>query len=204
VTTIEPGFYNNKDLILDKIWTLLNKGVTDREEDFRLPVVVLNSKQGPDARIVVLRGAYPEKNILRFHTDIRSDKIESIKNNKQIYFLFYNKEEKIQVRATGTATIHYKDETTAESWKKIQSMSRKCYLATTAPGSISDNPTSGIPEQYNGKTVPIDETELGYENFSIIESKIHSFEWLYLASKGHRRAKIELSDQGSTATWVTP
>jgi hypothetical protein len=204
VTTIEPGFYNNKDLILDKIWALLNKGVTNREEDFRLPVVVLNSKQGPDARIVVLRGAYQDRNVLRFHTDIRSDKIECIKNNNQIYFLFYNKEEKIQVRATGTATIHYKDDTTAESWKKIQSMSRKCYLATTAPGTVSDNPTSGIPEQYNGKTVPIDETELGYENFSIIESKIHSFEWLYLASKGHRRAKIELSDQGSTANWVTP
>jgi 3-hydroxyisobutyrate dehydrogenase len=83
-------------------------------------------------------------------------------------------------------------------------MSRKCYLSTTAPGTVSDNPTSGIPEQYNGKTVPIDETELGYENFSIIESKIHSFEWLYLASKGHRRAKIELSDQGSTANWITP
>jgi 3-hydroxyisobutyrate dehydrogenase len=204
VSSIEPGFYNNKDLILDKIWALLNKGVTDREEDFRLPVVVLNSKQGPDARIVVLRGAYQDRNVLRFHTDIRSDKIESIKNSNQIYFLFYNKEEKIQVRATGTATIHYKDETTAESWKKIQSMSRKCYLATTAPGTPNDNPTSGIPEQYNGKTVPIDETELGYENFSIIESTIHSFEWLYLASKGHRRAKIELSGTSPTVTWLTP
>ena len=204
MTTIEPGFYNNKDLILDKIWALLNKGVTNREEDFRLPVIVLNSKQGPDARIVVLRGAYQDRNVLRFHTDIRSDKIECIKNSNQIYFLFYNKEEKIQVRATGTATIHYKNETTAESWKKIQSMSRKCYLASNAPGTISDNPTSGIPEQYNGKTVPIDETELGYENFSIIEGKIHSFEWLYLASKGHRRAKIELSDRGSTANWITP
>ena len=204
MSSIEPGFYNNKDLILDKIWALLSKGVTDREEDFRLPVVVTNSKQGPDARIVVLRGAYPDRNVLRFHTDIRSEKIESLKNNKQIYFLFYNKEEKIQVRATGTATIHYKDETTAESWKKIQSMSRKCYLATTAPGTKSDNPTSGIPEQYNGKTVPIDETELGYEHFAIIESTIHSFEWLYLASKGHRRAKIELSGISPTVTWLTP
>ena len=204
MTTIEPRFYNNKDLILDKIWALLTKGVTNREEDFRLPVVVLNSKQGPDARIVVLRGAYQDRNVLRFHTDIRSDKIECIKNSNQIYFLFYNKEEKIQVRATGTATIHYKNQTTEESWKKIQSMSRKCYLASNAPGTVSDNPTSGIPEQYNGKTVPIDETELGYENFSIIESKIHSFEWLYLASKGHRRAKIELTDQDTKTYWVTP
>ena len=54
---MEPGFYNNKDLILDEIWALLSKGVKDRNEDFRLPVVVLNSKQGPDARIVVLASA---------------------------------------------------------------------------------------------------------------------------------------------------
>jgi len=204
VTQVEPGFYNNKDLILDEIWDLLSKGVTDRNEDFRLPVVVLNSNNGPDARIVVLRGAFKERNTLRFHTDIRSDKIKFIKNNNQIYFLFYNKDRKIQVRATGTATIHYQDKVTAEAWNKTQVISRKCYLAINAPGTISDQPSSGIPEQYEGKNVPKEESEIGYENFSIIESKIHSFEWLYLASKGHRRAKIELMDKGIKAYWVTP
>ena len=105
----DPEFYNNKDLILNEIRALLSKGVTDRTEDFRLPVVVLNSKQGPDARIVVLRGAYKERNRLRFHTEIRSEKTEFIKNNNKIYFLFYNKERKIQVRAKSFATIHYKN-----------------------------------------------------------------------------------------------
>ncbi|MEK9741792.1 MAG: pyridoxamine 5'-phosphate oxidase family protein [Pelagibacteraceae bacterium] len=204
MTQVEPGFYNNKDLILDEIWALLSKGVTDRNEDFRLPVVVLNSNNGPDARIVVLRGAFKERNTLRFHTDIRSDKIKFIKNNNQIYFLFYNKDRKIQVRATGTATVHYQDNVTAEAWNKTQVISRKCYLAINAPGTISDQPSSGIPEQYEGKNVPKEESEIGYENFSIIESKIHSFEWLYLASKGHRRAKIELMDKGFKAYWVTP
>ena len=83
-------------------------------------------------------------------------------------------------------------------------ISRKCYLAINAPGTISDKPSSGIPEQYEGKNVPKEESEIGYENFSIIESKIHSFEWLYLASRGHRRAKIELMDKGFKAYWVTP
>ena len=175
----EPGFYNNKDLILDEIWALLTKGVTDRGEDFRLPVVVLNSHNGPDARIVVLRGAFQERNTLRFHTAIRSEKIEFIKNNNEIYFLFYYKERKIQVRAAGNATIHYTNKTTEEAWKKTQVISRKCYLASNAPGTRSEIPTSGIPEQYEGKNVPIEESEVGYENFSIIESKIHTFEWLY-------------------------
>lgn len=201
---IEPDFYNNKDLILNEIWSLLSKGVTDRTEDFRLPVVVLNSEKGPDARIVVLRGAFKERNILRFHTDIRSKKIDFIKKNNQIYFLFYNKKIKIQVRASGFAAIHYKDKVTEEAWGKTQVISRKCYLAENPPGTLSDDPTSGITEKFEGKNVPIKESEIGYENFSVVESKIHSFEWLYLASKGHRRAKIEITDKETKVYWLTP
>ena len=79
-----PDYYNNIDLILNEIWTLLQKGVSEREEDFRLPVVIVNSEQGADGRIVVLRGAFKDKNILRFHTDYRSPKIDYLKNNKKI------------------------------------------------------------------------------------------------------------------------
>ena len=43
-------------------------------------------------------------------------------------------------------------------------------------GTVSEDPTSGIPKQYDGKNVPKEESESGYKNFSIIESKIHSFE----------------------------
>ena len=200
----EPPYYNNKGLILDEIWTLLSNGVTNRSEDFRLPVITLNSKQGPNARIVVLRGAYKERNTLRFHTDIRSKKIKYIKSNNEIYFLFYDKNKKIQVRAKGLATIHYKNNITKKVWGETQVISRKCYLATNAPGTLSEDPTSGIPEQYDGKNVSIKESESGYENFSIIESKIIFFEWLYLASKGHRRARIELNENEPKINWVTP
>ena len=34
--------------------------------------------------------------------------------------------------------------------------------------------------------------EQGYKNFALIESKIDSFEWLYLSSKGHKRLLINL------------
>jgi 3-hydroxyisobutyrate dehydrogenase len=56
-----PDYYNNIDLILDEIWTLLQKGVSERGEDFRLPVVIVNTEEGADGRIVVLRGAFKVK-----------------------------------------------------------------------------------------------------------------------------------------------
>ena len=200
-----PDFYNNKDLIFDEIWTLLSRGVVDRSEDFRLPVVIVNKGQISDGRIVVLRGAFKDRRVLRFHTDLRSSKIEALKENNNIYFLFYNKKRKIQVRAKGEATIHFKDKITDEAWKKTMIISRKCYLATNAPGSVSENPHPGYPKELEGKNPKIEDTEIGYENFCVVESKIKEMEWLYLASQGHRRAKINIEDNGSINTkWLTP
>ena len=199
-----PDFYNNKDLIFDEIWTLLARGVVDRSEDFRLPTVIVNKGEFSDGRIVVLRGAFKDKRVLRFHTDLRSSKISALKNNNNIYFLFYNKKRKIQVRAKGVATIHYKDEVTKEAWKKTQVISRKCYLASQAPGSVSDTPHPGYPKELEGKNPNIEDTEIGFDNFCVIESKISEMEWLYLASQGHRRAKILISGSNIQTFWITP
>ncbi|MCI5053831.1 MAG: pyridoxamine 5'-phosphate oxidase family protein [Pelagibacteraceae bacterium] len=200
-----PDFYNNKDLIFNEIWTLLARGVVDRSEDFRLPVVIVNKGDFSDGRIVVLRGAFKDKQVLRFHTDLRSSKVDALKKNNNIYFLFYNKKRKIQVRAKGKATIHYKDQITDEAWKKTQVISRKCYLATNAPGSISENPNPGYPTELEGKNPKIEDTEIGFDNFCVIECKINEMEWLYLASQGHRRAKINIKANGEINTeWITP
>jgi len=82
-----PSYYNNKELIFDEIWTLFSRGVVDRSEDFRLPVIIVNKGDFADGRIVVLRGAFKDRRILRFHTDLRSSKIEALKDNQNIYFL---------------------------------------------------------------------------------------------------------------------
>ena len=127
-----------------------------------------------------------------------------MKNNQNIYFLFYNKKRKIQVRAKGLATIHHKNSITEEAWKKTQVVSRKCYLATNSPGSISAEPHPGYPKELEGKNPNIEDTEVGFENFCVIESKIDEMEWLYLASQGHRRAKLILKDEDVKTEWLIP
>ena len=199
-----PEFYNNKELIFDEIWSLLSRGVVDRSEDFRLPVVIVNKDGYSDGRIVVLRGAFKDKKILRFHTDLRSSKISALKKNNTIYFLFYNKKRKIQVRAKGFATINYKNSITEEAWKKTQIISRKCYLASQAPGTISNEPDPGYPKELEGKNPKFEETEIGFDNFCVIESKIIEMEWLYLASQGHRRALIKINENDIETHWLTP
>lgn len=197
-----PNYYNNIDLILDEIWSLLQRGVADRNEDFRLPVVIVSATDSAEGRIVVLRGAFKEKNILRFHTDFRSSKIKSLKENKKIYFVFYNKKRKIQVRAEGVAIVHKDNEITKEAWTKTQMMSRKCYLSPQAPGDFINDSASDLSKDMGNEIPTYEQSEIGYKNFCVIESKIKSFEWLYLASQGHRRAKFMLDENKST--WLVP
>jgi len=197
-----PNYYNNIDLILDEIWSLLQRGVADRNEDFRLPVVIVSSTDSAEGRVVVLRGAFKDKNILRFHTDFRSSKIKSLKENKKIYFVFYNKKRKIQVRAEGVAIVHKDNEITKEAWTKTQMMSRKCYLSPQAPGDFINDSASDLSKDMGNEIPTYEQSEIGYKNFCVIESKIKSFEWLYLASQGHRRAKFMLDENKST--WLVP
>lgn len=197
-----PNYYNNIDLILDEIWSLLQRGVADRNEDFRLPVVIVSTPDSAEGRIVVLRGAFKDKNILRFHTDFRSSKIKSLKENKKIYFVFYNKKRKIQVRAEGVAIVHKDNEITKEAWTKTQMMSRKCYLSPQAPGDFINDSASDLSKDMGNEIPTYEQSEMGYKNFCVIESKIKSFEWLYLASQGHRRAKFLLDENKSS--WLVP
>ena len=53
-----------------------------------------------------------------------------------------------------------------------------------------------------GKVTLYAQSEEGYKNFTVIKCKIKSIEWLYLAAKGHRRAKFNF-DTNKNA-WLVP
>ena len=88
-----------------------------------------------DGRIVVLRKSDRENNIIQYHSDIRSDKIAKLKANKNAAMLFYDKDEKIQVRLKVECTVNHENDITKQSWLKTGHMSRKCYLVDNGPGT---------------------------------------------------------------------
>ena len=197
-----PAYYENFKEIKKKIWSMLNNGVTDRSSQFRLPIFICGGQNDFDGRIVVLRKSDETNNLLQFHSDIRSDKIEKLKNNKNAVMLFYDKKEKIQLRIKVECTVHHSNETTKESWSKTGHISRKCYLVDNGPGTISASPTSGLKPEFDNFEFTLEQSEEGYKNFTVIQCKIKSFEWLYLAAQGHRRAKFELDN--NKEYWLVP
>ena len=48
----------------------------------------------------------------------------------------------------------------------------------------------------------MEQSERGYENFTVVKCKIKSIEWLYLAAKGHRRAIFDIENKNQN--WLVP
>ena len=199
---MQPAYYENLKEIKKKIWSMLDDAVTNRNSQFRIPVFICGNQKDFDGRIVVLRKSDQSNNLVQFHSDIRSDKIPKLKNNKNASMLFYDKEEKIQVRLKVECTLNHNNEITKESWSKTGHISRKCYLVDNGPGTKSDFPTSGLKPELDNFEFTMEQSEEGYKNFTVIQCKIKSIEWLYLAAKGHRRAKFDL--ENNKDIWLVP
>ena len=181
---------------------MLDDAVTNRVSPFRIPVFICGDQSDFDGRIVVLRKSDRSNKLVQYHSDIRSNKIIKLRKNKNASMLFYDKEEKIQLRLKVECVINHNNEVTKNSWLKTGHMSRKCYLVANGPGTLSDTPTSGLKTGLDNFEFTMEQSEVGYKNFTVIQCKIKSMEWLYLAAKGHRRAKFNLENNNDT--WLVP
>ena len=197
-----PAYYEDLSEIKNKIWLMLDDSITNRASPFRIPVFICGNQNDFDGRIVVLRKSVQSNNLVQYHSDIRSDKINKLKKNKNASMLFYDKEEKIQVRLKVECIVNYYNEITKESWSKTQHISRKCYLVDNGPGTESKTPTSGLKTELDNFEFTMEQSEEGYKNFTVIQCKIKSMEWLYLAAKGHRRARFDLKN--NKEHWLVP
>ncbi len=173
---MQPAYYENLEEIQNKYWSMLDDAVTNRGSPFRIPVFICAHQDEVDGRIVVLRKSDRANNLLQF--------------------------EKIQLRVKVECEINNQNSTTEESWKKTQHISRRCYLTDSPPGTASENPTSGMISKLEDFDYTMEQSEEGYKNFTVIKCKIKSIEWLYLAAKGHRRAKFDLGTNKNA--WLVP
>ena len=191
--------------ILSDIKNKIANAVNDRNHGFHTPIYTNIKNNGNiSSRVVVLRNFNSSKNLLNFHTDYRSKKITEIKSNPKAYFVFYDVKDKIQLRISGTSKIHFKNKLAIEAWGKTKLSSRKCYLANKAPSTITNKSEDSIPVHLIGIDPKLEESQNGYNNFCVIETKINSIDWLYLSAKGHRRLLFDLSKKNISFDWLIP
>ncbi len=192
------------DTLLASIWEALDNGARTRTHPFHTGVLATISNGAPQVRTVVLRKVISEARTLMFHTDYRSQKISELTENSNISWLFYDAEARVQLRLSGIATVHYQDALAEIQWKNTKLLSRRCYLSMP-PSTTLTEPKSGLPESLLKRNPTLEESEAGWENFTVVETHIHAIDWLWLNSSGHQRAKFVWQASGNiVANWIVP
>jgi pyridoxamine 5'-phosphate oxidase len=196
--------YTLTDLEKDCWIRLLNGSLKGRDPLHNATIANTNI-HGVNMRTVVLRKVNTAEKTIAFHTDIRSGKWNELQENNNVSWLFYDVAGRIQIRLAGKATLHKDDEIANEAWLKSNANSRKIYMGEIAPSKYSDLPTSGVPAAFESADPSITESEAGRKNFGTVITKVNWMEWLWLNSKGHRRAGFTYANNNDfKANWLMP
>lgn len=183
-------FYDDLDLSLAEAERLIAEGASNRNSPAHCPVVAtIDANARPTQRVMILRELDWQARLLRFHTDIRTEKARELEANSDTSILFYHPHAKIQLRLQGSARTEVESEIAARAWASSTNFARRCYLAEAAPGDKADAPSSGLPKEIEG--CQPDESQLlpARANFAVLLFNFDRIEWLYLANSGHRRAR---------------
>lgn len=189
------------DIIWNDTWNALEKASSDKHYHFNTAVTgSSDGNSGADLRTVVLRKAIPQKQELWFYTDSRSDKMQQLNLSGKISWLFYDKDEKVQLRFYGDVEICNQTNETREIWDNLSFNGRKAYLAEPGPGIIVSKPGDGLDDVTDNEET----TGRGYAHFTLIKTTITKLDWLQLANDGHRRICYQRNGNKWLSEWLIP
>lgn len=190
--------------ILSNSWQLLQRGAVDKKSPLHTPVIGTASETGVQMRTVVLRQTHIDQRQLLFYTDVRSSKIDQLKANPSLNWLFYHPKKSCQIRASGQVIIHHQDTLALERWQTLPYYGRKTYGTTLSPATSISTADDNLPPFWKKDAIELAETEYAYANFAVVACKIHQLEWLELQRSGHRRAIFSFINSEWEGNWMVP
>lgn len=192
------------DDILESSWRMLHDGVRNFRDPFHQSSLTTLDGNKPQVRIVILREFSEKDRTLICHCDARGSKVSQIRDNPNVSWLFYHPEKWLQVRLSGTASVHTDDETADSQWEKVHLPHRINYCAEIPPGSPTEQPSSGLPDFLREKAAKLLDVPEARKNFAAIVCRFDEMDWLLLKLTGHIRAKFRWKDNRMDASWVIP
>jgi len=202
---LPDNIFNDLIRIEKDCWHRLENGALESRSAMRTPVVANTNAAGINMRTVILRKVQPVKKQLVFYTDIRSGKWEEIQQTNNTTWLFYDEKACIQIRASGSSSLHHDDETADEAWANNNITNRKNYLSVLIPSEKSTMTVNELPTFAEPAELTLEQSEAGRKNFGLVITQIKWMEWLWLNNNGDRRANfIYEADGNFSANWLVP
>lgn len=181
---------------------LIADGLKNPRSPLRKPAIATVGAGGvPAVRTVILRFADEASRMLGFFTDARSPKVTELQQNPRAALLFHDPRCDMQLRISGKVEIRMGDEA---AWARAAAPSRRAYLVTVPPGTLSPEPVSGLPADVEGVIPPPERLEKGRMNFALIEFRVEERDMLILSRAGNRRACFRYEGRREVANWLVP
>jgi len=172
-------------------FSLLKRAANDTRSAMRFVTMATHETTLINLRTVVFRKFDEESGSALIYTDVRSNKVKELEKNEQVTLLAYDKGHKIQIKLTGKAIIHHKNEKSEAHWKSLNG-GKEAYNTTKAPGSAVQ--TLDRAHAYKN--------DYDDEYFAVIEVLINKMEVLQLDGTEHIRTLFNLSENKSS--WLVP
>ncbi len=183
------------DRVLAESAALLAQGEADAESPWRNPTLVTLGLDGaPQARTVVLRRADFAARQVETHTDVRSAKYRELQAQPAAGLHGWDTEGRVQLRLTGSATLHTADGVADAAWASLRSQTRATYAVTPGPGTPLVSPDDpGQTDEAGARAA-----------FCVVRLTFNRLEYLHLRQGGHRRARFTWTGAQRLATWLVP
>lgn len=175
------------DSIADEAWRRLAQAGDDPSHAMRVMVMATVGNGGsPDARIMVLRGADRQLGRLWFYTDLRSPKVQQLRNCPAVTAVAWDAACGVQLRIGGTATIDSSSPLADDHWRQASLGLQVLLQSPDDPGRPLPQPD---PRLMGMKTaMDADDEATARRNFAVIEIRIAAIEWLQVCDDDQRRA----------------
>jgi len=175
--------------LLARAWQELSAGAGDAITPGHRVVLATLNASGPEARMVVLRGADPQAGTVDIHTDATSCKIGDLRADPRAALHFWCDAQQLQLRLRGNMTITTGPETT-DAWASLRTTARFSYGVKPAPGTPIDTSDaySRIPDP---------------GQFAVLTLCVDDIDIVHLSDDYHRRARY-LRAQAWRGTWIAP
>ena len=200
--------YGSEDDIWKRLCQKLDQGVAHKNHPWNKAVVSTVSEQWPfsEARTVILRNFEAHAFSLDFHSDWRAPKITQLRQNTALVWLFYDENEKEQLRIAARAEIHHNNDKALAAWRLLHPGSKKIYCSNYPPGSILKEGTPVVPQKIQSRRLSDDEVAFGFRNFCRVVTRAETIDWLKIANTGEQyRMKFQRNGSGRfTGVQVAP
>lgn len=182
-------------MLMPAVQVALATACGDPSNPWALPVLATSGERGGTCRVLVLREIDSTASRLIHYSDLRSAKFDDIRRDPRGCWCFYQPQERIMLRAFGKIEIISAGTQADQAWARLTEYGRRHYFDPRPPGTIIHSLHDAVP--------PLP-PEQARENFALLCTSVHSWEFLQNQPDSFRRAKMDRTTNGWTGSWIVP